>query len=407
MSTGPLELGGDFAQDVDALGLETAQDGKRVGFGRHSFTASLAGATFTMMPMGQIADRVIVRTVGLLKRQPGAFRFVKKHLSGTLLHRMVQQAKRSAESQPTPAAPDPAPSGGHWDRTVAAVESKELKGWLDWEFIEVEHIRPQLSGDKARYYLQHFFGNHLPRMPVERALSLGCGGGNLERALIKLKAASAIDAYDASPESIRLANELAHEEGLAGCLRYEVADINRLELPARAYDFVVAKMSLHHFEDLDHVYAQISRSLKPGGVFMFNEYVGPTRYQWTDVQLELMNRVLEILPARLRRSALTGEALPEITRPTIDEMIRMDPTEAVNSSQIIPLLAKHFEVVELRRYGGTLLHVLLNHVMANFDVKDENQAALLKMIFLYEQTLVEKGVIESDFCYVVARPLST
>ncbi len=361
--------------------------------------------------MGQIADRVIVRTVGLLKSKPGAFRFVKKHLSGTLVHRMVQKAKRSVEVMPAAPAPGvaaapstPPAEGGHWDRTVAAVESKELKGWLDWEFIEVEHIRPQLSGDRSLYYLQHFFRKHLPAMPVDKALSLGCGGGNLERALIQLKAAKSIDAYDASPESIRLANELAARDGLSARLRYEVADINRLELPARAYDFVVAKMSLHHFEDLDHVYSQIARSLKPGGVFMFNEYVGPTRFQWTDAQLELMNRVLHALPPRLQYSAVNGDTLREITRPTIDEMIAMDPTEAVNSAEIIPLLGKHFEVLELRRYGGTLLHVLLNHVMSNFDVKNDTEASLLKMIFLYEQTLVEKGVLDSDFCYVVARP---
>ena len=84
----------------------------------------------------------------------------------------------------------------------------------------------------------------------------------------------------------------------------------------------------------------------------------------------------------------------------------MDPTEAVNSEQIIPLLERDFEIVELRRYGGTLLHLLLNHVMANFDANDEMQASLLRMTFLYEQTLVEQKVLDSDFCFVVARPLA-
>jgi len=356
--------------------------------------------------MRGIADRFIVRTVSLLKRQPEAFRFVKKHLDNTALHRLLKRAKRRVELHAAATGvPVASLCGGHWDRNVAAVEGKELKGWLDWEFIEVEHIRPQVSGDKSTYYLQHFFRSHLPRMPVERALSLGCGGGNLERALIALGAAKAIDAYDASPESIRLANELAAKEGLAGALRYEVADINKLELPRATYDFVVAKMSLHHFEDIDHVYGQIRQALKPGGVFMFNEYVGPARFQWTDLQLELANRVLHTLPRRLRQSALWGRELTAIPRPTIEEMINMDPTEAVNSAQIIPLLPRHFEVVELRRYGGTLVHLLLNHVMPNFDVEDEVQASLLKMIFLYEQTLVENGVLGSDFCYAVARPL--
>src|SRR5262249_27031539 len=151
-------------------------------------------------------------------------------------------------------------------------------------------------------------------MPVDRALSLGCGGGNLERALIQLGAAKTIDAYDASPESIRLAEELAAKENLADRLHYRVADINRIQLPPATYDFVVAKMSLHHFEDLDHVYTQVKRSLKPGGVLMFNEFVGPTRFQWTDRQLEVVNEILRSLPRRLRKSAVTGEDLTHIGR---------------------------------------------------------------------------------------------
>lgn len=85
-------------------------------------------------------------------------------------------------------------------------------------------------------------------------------------------------------------------------------------------------------------------------------------------------------------------------------MIAMDPTEAVDSEQIVPRLSKHFEILEMRKYGGTLLHLLLNHVMVNFDTNDDTQAALLRMIFLYEQTFVERGVLTSDFCFVVARP---
>jgi ubiquinone/menaquinone biosynthesis C-methylase UbiE len=362
--------------------------------------------------MSTIKDQAISKMYSGLRQWPLAFQIAKRHLSGTIIQRVVQRAitnsgllETEAQGINSTAMPSPASNkAGHWDHHVDLVESRVLKGWLDWEFIEVEHIRPSVSGDKTVYYLQHFFQNHLPHMPVRRALSLGCGGGNLERALINLNAAQSIDAYDASPESIRLANELAVKEGVADRIQYGVCDINTIKLEEGAYDFIVAKMSLHHFTDLDHIYGQIRRALKPGGVFMFNEFVGPTRFQWTDLQLSLANRVLQTLPQKYRRSAFSGEMLTEIRRPTEEEMIQMDPSEAVNSSQIIPLLSKHFDILEHKKYGGTLLHLLMNHVMANFDTDDELQATIVKMIFLYEQTLIDSGVLESDFCYVVARP---
>ena len=287
-----------------------------------------------------------------------------------------------------------------WDERVEGVESGERKGWLDWELIEVEHIRPQVSGDREVYYLEHFVATHLAARPVERALSLGCGGGNLERALLAMGAAREIDAYDSSPESIRLARELAARAGLDGRIHYHVADLNRSELPAAAYDCAVAKMALHHFERLEHVYEQVRRALKPAGVFMFNEFVGPSRFQWSDLQLELANRILEVIPERNRRRA----PLPRFERPTVREMIEEDPTESVRSSEILPLLERSFEIVELRPYGGTLLNLLLSHLMPTFELEDTDQLALLRLLFLFERTLIEHGALPSDFAYVVARP---
>jgi SAM-dependent methyltransferase len=287
-----------------------------------------------------------------------------------------------------------------WDRAVGEIEGSGPQGWLDWELIEVEHVRPQVSGDPRVYYLDHFFDAHLPDLPVERALSLGCGGGNLERGLIERGTARKIDAYDSSPESVRLARDLAASAGVGDRIRYEVADVNRIELPEATYDFVVAKMALHHFEGLEHVYGQVRRALKPGGLFMFNEFVGPSRFQWTDLQLELMNHILEVMPASCRRQA----PVPLIERPTVREMLSKDPTESVRSSEILPLLQREFEIVEIRPYGGTLLHILLSHMMPTFDLENDDQVAFLRLLFLFERTLVGQGVLASDFAYVVARP---
>lgn len=128
---------------------------------------------------------------------------------------------------------------------------------------------------------------------------------------------------------------------------------------------------------------------------MFNEYIGPTRFQWTEQQLRLANQLLALLPASHRRRAGSGEPLERIERLTVEEMIAIDPTEAVDSEAIMPKLD----------YGGTLMQLLLNDLMHNFDTADETQAALLRMMFLFERTLVESGVLRSDFAYVVARPL--
>ena len=288
----------------------------------------------------------------------------------------------------------------HWDARVGEVEAGRQRGWLDWPFVEEEYVRPWISGDRGIGYLPYLFDRHVERLPAERVLSLGCGGGNLERAMVDLGLARRIDAYDVSPESIRLAGELAAAAGMAEQIRYSVADLDRVELPRQSYDVVFVKMALHHLERLEHVYEQIRRSLAPGGIFMFNEYVGPSRFQWTDLQLELMNELLAILPERQRRLP----PFERVARPDLEDMKTLDPSEAVRSAEIMPLLGDDFEILEHRPFGGTLLHILLSHVMAAFDLADEKERSILRLMFLYERTLIRHGVLASDFACVVARP---
>ena len=98
--------------------------------------------------MRRLADQVLFRAVRLLKDRPAAFRFAKRHLANTFVHRMAQGATRNVDAraaservlQAHGIEPTAGVLAGHWDRNVARVESKELKGWLDWEFIEVAHI---------------------------------------------------------------------------------------------------------------------------------------------------------------------------------------------------------------------------------------------------------------------------
>ena len=290
----------------------------------------------------------------------------------------------------------------HWDERVGDVEAGRHRGWLDWPTVEEEYVRPWISGDPEEGYLPYLFKRHVADLPAPRVLSLGCGGGNLERAMIDLDLARRVDAFDVSPESIRLAEELAASAGVAERIRYAVADLDHIELAPAAYDVVFAKMALHHLENLEHVYSQIRRSLAPGGVFMFNEFVGPSRFQWTHLQLEMMNELLRALPERQRKAA----PFKRVLRPNLEDIKTLDPSESVRSAEILPLLAEHFDVVEHRPFGGTLLHILLSHVMEAFDLEDEKDLSILRLMFLHERTLIRQGVLPSDFACVVARPRS-
>lgn len=95
------------------------------------------------------------------------------------------------------------------------------------------------------------------------ALSLGCGGGGLERHGLKLQIANRFDAFDVSEDAIQLAREEAHKSGQLAAIHYAVANLNSLEFAENTYDAVFASQSVHHIQALEHYMQQLcSQQLK-------------------------------------------------------------------------------------------------------------------------------------------------
>ncbi len=269
----------------------------------------------------------------------------------------------------------------------------------------VARVNTLISGDPAcdaygrleRLYLERGW-----RLPIRQAVSLGCGFGNLERDLRRRGWVKEIAAYDLADGAIAQARRLADEAGLSG-ITYAVADLNTLRLEPGSADAVFAHSAIHHVQNLEHLYDTVHAALRPGGVFHLHEFVGPTRFQWTDAQIRLVNEFLDALPPRLRRLP-SGQAKPAMRKPTVAEMIAADPTEAVRSAELVDALDPWFEFAEQRRTGGTLLHLALGDIAQNFDAANAEDCATLRKLFALEDRAMSEGVIGSDFAVLTALP---
>ncbi len=255
------------------------------------------------------------------------------------------------------------------------------------------HLNERATGDPARDWLSSwahrwFVGDNL------RVLVLGCGEGWLERAVAGWPFVARIDAVDFAEHAVARAREAGR--GIAK-IEYGVVDLNRDELPANAYDVVVAHSVLHHVEHLEHAYAQIERCMRPEATLVVSEYVGPNRFQYGDDVLAMINALLQALPEGLRRP------FEERLRPTVEEMIANDPTEAVRSEELIAFTERCFDVRERKNIGGTILQHLLYDIVENFRFDDPRERSLLEMLCTVEAMLVDSGRIPCDFVLLAAR----
>ncbi len=225
-----------------------------------------------------------------------------------------------------------------------------LERHTDWDGHWMNHpaaraaINRRVTGDPARWPIAWLPDVVPDRVPFARALSIGCGVGNFERSLVELGIVAMVTGIDASAEAMAEARRLAEEAGMAARIRYVHADAREFVREARGLDAVFFHASLHHFDRLPELLADVRRALAVRGVLYLDEYVGPARDEWTWRHLLAWNAVYRALPSRLRRTKI-------VRRPINAE----DPTEAIASSGILPAVLKQFGVLARRDYGGNLL----------------------------------------------------
>ena len=181
----------------------------------------------------------------------------------------------------------------------------------------------------------------------ERALSIGCGTGALERDLIRRDMCGHVDAFDASVASIAIARRAAADEHVLHRIRYFVADFNEPAFPHAKYDAIFIHQALHHVGKLEKLLRAVLSALRPGGLFYLDEYVGPSRDQWSDEEFEPYAAQFKTFPRALRRT----DELPLPIHPD-------DPTEAIRSGEIEEQLRIGFDIEHFRGYGGAILSVI-------------------------------------------------
>jgi len=250
-------------------------------------------------------------------------------------------------------------------------------------------INRRVTGDPNRWPMEWFAERHVPAaLPL--GLSVGCGTGLLERDVIAKGICDRVEGVDFSPEAIAEARRGAAEAGLARRLDYRVEDINTIRLAPRRYDIVLFHGSLHHIRNVEPVLEEVRGALKPGGLLFLDEYMGPSRSEWSDPIWGFARSAFDALSPELKNRPQLAVPLP------MD-----DPSESVRSSAILPAARRLFEILEDRPYGGNILWF----VFPCLDIarlREDRTGALSRLIAL-EDHLLEKGWVESYFRVIVAR----
>ena len=302
-----------------------------------------------------------------------------------------------------------------WEKLLGSDKKRTQLAWertklppSNWWDIPAVQTRWNLlvSGDAEVGFNDHICRRYLSGRKNLKALSLGCGTGVREQRWAATGKFKRITAFDQSAERIAFARKSAEENGFADILEFHVGDVYKIDLPVESYDTVMVEGSLHHFTPLRQILLHIEACLKSDGFFFLDEFIGPTRFQWTARQLDVINGLLSILPEKYRTTWGSDVIKREVVRPSRLLVRFGDPSEAVDSANIIPLLHEIFNVVEIKEYGGAVLHMLFNGIGHNFLDDNSETQRFVRLCFEAEDALMTSGDIGSDFAIVVCKKRS-
>ena len=107
--------------------------------------------------------------------------------------------------------------------------------------------------------------------PGATVLDMGCGAGHASFAVAPH--AKSVVAYDIAPPMLDTVAAAARERGL-DTIRTQQGAAETLPFDDASFDWVISRMSAHHWHDVPKALAEVRRVLKPGGRVLFIDIAG-------------------------------------------------------------------------------------------------------------------------------------
>lgn len=283
-------------------------------------------------------------------------------------------------------------SGKSKEQTKGAIE---LRWWQSQKIIE--HINFLVCGEKisgaSQGLIEVVKRDFSFCVPFEKGISVGCGAGQKEINLVKQGIVESFFLYELSDERIKIGRDLVEQHGLAEKVHFVHGDAFEMLERKESFDLVHWNNSLHHMMNVSEAVEWSKDILKKGGLFYMDDFIGATRFQWSDRQLEMATMVREIfrdskylIDPRDKTKVLSSQ----IRRPNAEALEKDDPSEAADSSNILTAVKTFFPNAFLQETGGVIYHLVLNDMLANFG-ENNNDKLFLDLLLLIDSLCCELG----------------
>jgi ubiquinone/menaquinone biosynthesis C-methylase UbiE len=240
--------------------------------------------------------------------------------------------------------------------------------------------------------------------PAKKLLSIGCGIASSEENLVKQGFVEHVTAFEASTVAIDNAKKRLGESGLLSKFEFYSEDILSAGIPDATFDVIYVAAAIHHFAKIEEMFELMHRVLKPNGLLIYDEYIGPDHHLYDEHVYKYLDEINDCLAEKYRRDFISNGAIRNIVpRATLEQMLELDPSEGVHASMILPLTYKYFDVERRGDYGGSVMRRFFCGILTNFDFEDPEDQTIGRLIILIEDILLRTGQLPHYHTTIVGR----
>ncbi|MBU3010969.1 class I SAM-dependent methyltransferase [Polaribacter vadi] len=285
------------------------------------------------------------------------------------------------------------------NRTKSAFSNTQSQSSYFWSIPKVnKRWNKLITGNENTNYQNFLVTDFLKDKKNLKLLSLGSGLCNKEIYLAEHNDIfKEVICVDIAENLLNQARIKANSKNLKN-IKFFAKNIDSFEFKENDFDIILFNSSLHHFKDVENLLSsKIKHSLKPKGYLIINEFVGANRHQFSSEQIKAINKGIKIIPKKFRTRFRSKLYKNKYRGVGLLRMILADPSECIDSENIIPAIHKNFKIIIEKPYGGNLLMSVLRDISHHFYELNDEKEMILNNLFLLEDDYLKKN--KSDFIF--------
>ena len=269
-----------------------------------------------------------------------------------------------------------------------------------------KHIQPRIAEvfgvyDALLFYAQYTVGALRQPGASRRIVSLGAGDCMYEILLIKKllemgETDFVVEAIELSPLRFDRARATASAEGVGEHLLLTQGDLNTW-VATEKYSVVIAKDTLHHVLELEHLFDAIHGSLEQNGVFLTTDMIGRNGHMRWPETLELIQAIWKFIPDHYKMN----HQLKRVEKEYDNWDCSKKGFEGIRAQDILPLLVEKFTFRGFLGFGN-LPDIFIDRGFGhNLNVDNPHDTGFIDFLEYLNSLLIDFGYLKPTMIYGV------